>query len=394
MAGREVLIAGAGLGGLTAAAALTLAGHRVSVFEQAPQLGEVGAGIQISANAARVLDAIGVLDRVEAVSAVPNEYRFRMFDDGETLQTIPLGKGYRDRHGVPYLTVHRADLHAVLAERVLELAPDCVHLGHRVTGFVEEEGGVTLSFDGHADRRGDALIGADGIKSVVRRAVLGDTPAQYTGDVVWRVVVPTEVLPEEFRPTTVDIWVGPRRHAVTYPLRGGTLTNLVGCVEFDGLEDEGWTTPRPWAEMRADFEGWNPMISAIIEAAPRDECYRWALRIHPPAKGWTSGRVTLLGDAAHPTLPYMAQGAAMSIEDGAVLARCLNEVADVPEALQLYEKSRLPRTTRIVTESSANRKLFHIPGRDALRDAFAGRDMNTERNAWLFSYDALKVALG
>lgn len=394
MTQREILIAGAGLGGLTAAAALAASGHRVQVFEQAPQLGEVGAGIQISANAARVLDSIGVLDRVEAVAAAPGEYRFRMFDDGETLQTIPLGDGYRERHGVPYLTVHRADLHAVLAERVEELAPGCIHLGNRVTALAEDEDGVTLSFDGHPDRRGECLIGADGIKSVVRRAVLGDTPAQYTGDVVWRVVVPTEVLPEEYRPRTVDIWVGPRRHAVTYPLRGGKLTNLVGCVEFDGLEDEGWTTPRPWEEMRADFEGWNPMISAIIEAAPKDECYRWALHIHPPVKRWTRGRITLLGDAAHPTLPYMAQGAAMSMEDGAVLARCLSEAGDVAGALDLYERSRLPRTTRIVTESSANRELFHIPSRDALRNAFAGRDMNTERNAWLFSYDALKVALG
>lgn len=169
--------------------------------------------------------------------------------------------------------------------------------------------------------------------------------------------------------------------------------NLVGCVEFARWEDESWTTPRPWTEMRADFDGWHPMITAIIEAADRDQCFRWALRDREPIRHWSTARVALLGDAAHPTLPYMAQGAAMAVEDAVVLARALVQQPDVPAAIALYQRNRIDRTARIVNESRANRALFHLPDVDALRTAFARRDINAERSAWLFSYDPTTVEL-
>ncbi|MCC6008401.1 MAG: FAD-dependent monooxygenase [Rhodobacteraceae bacterium] len=389
-----IIIAGAGIGGLSAAACLLRAGQEVVVLEQAPVLGEVGAGIQISANAARVYDHLGLLADIEDRGAVPESYRFRMFDDGEVLQSIPLGEGYRARHGVPYVTIHRADLHAALVQAVRALDRDAVRLGVTVTGFEQDNSGVTIHLEGGETLRGAALIGADGIRSAVRRQILGDTPAEYTGDTAWRVIVPAEALPEEYRTRDVDIWVGPRRHAVTYPLRGGNLVNFVGCVEHEGLEDESWTTPRPWQEMHDDFQGWHPMIAALIDRADKGACYRWALRLRPPVSRWTEGRGTLMGDAAHPTLPYMAQGAAMAVEDAAVLARALEaEGGDIAPALALFEQARLPRTTRIVTESSANRHLFHEPDRDRLRASFAARDMNAERSAWLFSYDPLSAPL-
>lgn len=387
-----VLIAGAGIGGLTGAACLLQAGIDVQVFEQAPVLSEVGAGIQISANAGRVYRHLGLMDQVRAAGAVPALYRFRMFDSGEVLQTIPLGAGYEARHGVPYVTIHRADLHALLVDRVRSLKPDAIRLGVAVSGYENAQDGAVLR-TAQGEMPGAAVIGADGIRSAIRAQLLGATQADYTGDCVWRAMVRTETLPPEHRTDCVDIWVGPHRHAVTYPLRGGALTNFVGCVEYAGVPEESWTVARPWAEMQADFTGWHPMIGALIDHADREQCYRWSLRIRPPVENWTDGRVTLLGDAAHPTLPYMAQGAAMAVEDAVVLARALSGGAPVPQALAAYQQARLARTTRIVTESTANRALFHQPDRDRLRAAFAARDMNAERSAWLFSYDPVTVPL-
>ena len=168
---------------------------------------------------------------------------------------------------------------------------------------------------------------------------------------------------------------------------------MVGCVEYETWDEESWTARRPWAEMKSDFVGWHDNIQAIIDQVDRDQCYRWAMNNRPPVDRWSSRRATLLGDAAHPTLPYMAQGGVMAIEDGAVLARALQQEKDVCEALDLYQRNRLGRTTRIVNESSENRKMFHLPSEAALRDAFAQRDMNAERTAWLFSYDPTTVKL-
>lgn len=389
----RILVAGGGIGGLTAAATLLQAGFEVVVFEQAPVLAEVGAGIQVSANAGRVYRSLGLLEAVEAAGVLPDAYHFRIFDSGEILQTIPLGAGYRERHGVPYVTIHRADLHRLLVDKVRSLDPGAVRTGCAVASFAEDEDGVTVTLADGATERGAALIGADGIKSVVRRGIAGPDEAAYTGDAVWRVMVPMDRLPPEHRWGSTDIWAGPGRHAVTYALRGGALMNLVGCVEHAQWEDESWTTPRPWAEMRADFEGWHPMITTIIDAADRDQCFRWALRDREPIRDWSSARVTLLGDAAHPTLPYMAQGAAMAVEDAAVLARALSRGPDVPSAIALYQRNRVDRTARIVNESRANRGLFHLPDVDALRAAFKKRDMNAERSAWLFSYDPTTVEL-
>jgi salicylate hydroxylase len=389
----KILIAGAGLGGLTAAACLLKQGFDVEIYEQAPQLGEVGAGIQISANAARVMRHIGALERIVQTGVTPEEYRFRTYQEGDVLQTIPLGTGYVAKHGVPYVTIHRADLHAILVDVVRGLKPDCIHVASAVTGFAEDASGVTLEITGKGKVRGDALIGCDGIKSAIRPAIVGPTEAIYTGDVVWRVTVPMDSMPAEMRTERTEIWVGPGRHAVTYALRHGRLLNFVGCVEYDKLEEESWVTPRPWAEMRADFDGWHPFITTIIEKAPRDECYRWAMKIRKPLTNWSSARATLLGDAAHPTLPYMAQGAAMAMEDGAVIARAFQQEGDVSAAIRLYQRNRIERTTRVVNESSANRDLFHKPRLQDIRDSFAKRDMNAERTAWLFSYDPLTVPL-
>ena len=393
MTAKSVLIAGAGLGGLSAAACLLKKGHNVQIFEQAPQLGEVGAGIQISANAGRVFDFLGIEENVAEAGALPKEYRFRTFDTGETLQTIKFGERYWSTYGVPYVVIHRADLHAILVDTVRALKPDAIRTSSRATGFDQDENGVTLHIAGQESVRGDVLIGGDGIRSAVREQILGAVEPDYTGDSVWRILVAAEDLPPEFRTDCVEIFVGPGRHAVIYPLRQGRLINLVGCVEQASWDEESWTAKRPWTEMRDDFPGWNPMVNAIINAAPKDECYRWVLKNRKPVTNWTSGRATLLGDAAHPTLPYMAQGAAMAIEDGAVLSRVLDESDDIPAALQRYQRARIERTSRVVLESTVNRNLFHMPNMEELRASFAKRDFNAERSEWLFSYNPMTVEL-
>ncbi len=390
---KRVLIVGGGIGGMTAAANLLMAGFEVEVFEQAPELGEVGAGIQLSANPMRVLRHMGLVEQLQRLGVQPAAYQFKMFDSGEILQEIPLGDGYVQRHGVPYLSVHRADLLDSLIGAVQALKADTVSLNAMATDFTEDAGGVTLHFEDGTEARGDVLIGADGIKSMVRAKILGQTPVHYTGDQSWRILVPAERLAPEQRPDTVNICVGPGKHGVVYPIRADGLVNMVGCVEYETWDDESWTARRPWAEMKADFAGWHDNIQAIIDNADKDECYRWAMNNRPPVDNWRTGRVTLLGDAAHPTLPYMAQGGAMAIEDGAIIARALQQESDVGEALELYQRNRLERTARIVNESSANRDMFHLPSEAALREAFAQRDMNAERTAWLFSYDPMNVEL-
>ena len=389
----KVLIAGAGIGGLAAAGCLLLAGHDVEIYEQAPALGEVGAGIQQSANATHVLRHLGVLEVLEERAFRPPVTEFRLFDSGEVLQALALAATHEERHGAPYLQLHRADYHAVLAARIEELKPGCVRLGATAVGFREDPGSVTLHLAGGGRASGDLLIGADGIKSAVRRQIAGENRPRYTGDSAWRLIVPVERLPAGFLDGKSSIWVGPDKHAVVYFLRAGALLNFVGAVELEERIEESWTQRRPWEELRADFEGWHPDILTIVDAADRDACFRWALNAHPHLSRWSTARVALLGDAAHPMLPYVAQGAAMAVEDAAVLARALDEAGSVPDALALYEGHRKPRARRVVEESRDNRRLFHLPNEDALRAAFAERNMDRERSDWLYSYNPLAVNL-
>ena len=388
----HVLIAGAGLGGLTAAACLLQKGFKVSVFEQAPSLGEIGAGIQTSANAVKVLYSLGLRHALEAVAVRPQAFEFRRFNTAELMHRIPLGEQHERANGAPYFHLHRADLHELLAQKVQELSPTCITLNARVESFTEFDQAVSVRLADGTSVAGDALIGADGIKSVIRLQVLGPTPVSYTGDIAWRAVVPVERLPEGIMETVSTVWCGPKKHAVMYYLRAGQLMNFVGLVEHDEPETESWTQKRPWEELKADYEGWHPTIQTVIDAVDKDSCYRYALNDRPPVSNWSTARVTLLGDAAHPTLPYLASGAAMAIEDAAVLARCL-EADSVPAALAKYQRNRLDRTARVVNESIENRWIYRIEDENEMREAFRKKDMNKSRAEWLYSYDPLTVKL-
>lgn len=393
MARHKILIAGAGLGGLAAASFLMKEGHDVEVYEQAPQLEEVGAGIQISANAMHALRHLGLEEAITKVGVRPGAYVFRLHDTGEEIQRFALSDEHERLHGAPYTQLHRADFHNILADRARAFNPDVVRLNRRATGFSETADGVTLNFADGSSATGDLLIGADGLKSVVRKQIVGEVPATYTGDAAWRITVPIERLPPNFLEQVMSVFMGPGGHVVIYYLRAGALLNFVGIVETDEVSDESWTVKMPWEQLKADYAGWHPVIQTVIDKADKDKCYRWSLHNRLPISNWSTARATLLGDSAHATLPYLAQGAVMAIEDGAVLARALNIESDIAAALQLYQRNRIDRTSRIVLQSTANRRLFHLNSEAEIRAEFAKRDEGRERNTWLYSYNPLTVEL-
>jgi salicylate hydroxylase len=340
-----------------------------------------------------VLRDLGLEAQIRAAGVHPAAYVFRLFDTGEEIQRFSLAEEHERQHGAPYTQLHRADLHEFLAARAQAFDPAVVRLNRKAVGYVERGDSVELRFEDGSSAHGDLLIAADGLKSVIRAQMLGAAFATYTGDAAWRITVPTDRLPKDALEKAMSVFVGPGRHAVCYYLRGGALLNFVGCVETGEISEESWTLKFPWEKLKADYRGWNPAIQAVIDAADKDACYRWSLHDRPPATHWSTDRVTLIGDAAHPTLPYLAQGAAMAIEDGAVLTRALAMREGIAEALKLYECNRIERTSKIVAQSTANRELFHLPSEQAIRAAFAKRNQGADRNSWLYSYNPLTVPL-
>ena len=389
----DILIVGAGIGGLTAAIRLVQSGHRVRVVEQAKVLGEVGAGIQMSANAVKVLQAIGVEPALEATGVKPKAFEFRRFNTGELLHRIPLGDAHREKHGAAYYQMHRRDLHDALVARLNALAPQAIRLDAAAVRVHENADGAEVELASGERLAAELVVGADGVKSQVRQHVLGADKPVFTGQVVWRVLVPVERVPVELRTDVVStIWCGPHNHGVMYYLRAGKLINFVGCVARP-WEEESWTSARPWSELDSDYAGWHPMVRAVVEAADRDQCFRWALNSRVPATIWSTPRVTMLGDAVHSTLPYMAQGAAMAIEDAALLARALELDLPLEQRLRVYEQHRAPRTRRVVEESTEMGQLYQIDNADAMRQAFHDKNIAKSRNEWLYPYDPLTVPL-
>jgi salicylate hydroxylase len=392
----RILIAGAGIGGLTAALALLRSGIDVEVYEQAPELKEVGAGVQLAANGTRVLYALGIGDELKALSCEAQGKEIRHWQTGETWKLFDLGPASIERYGFPYFTVYRPDLLEVLARAVRRAKPDAIHLGARCAGFTQGDASVTLQLENRGTVRGDALIGADGVHSRIRQTVLGPDRPEFTGTIAWRGVVPMERLPKHMARMVGSNWVGPGGHIVHYPLRAGKVMNFVGVLERSDWRIESWTARGTTEELASDYRGWHEDIQVFIRAI--DTPYKWALMVRAPLERWTSRRVTLLGDAAHSMLPFLAQGAVMAIEDGFVLARALAQYG-VEEGLQHYEAARRDRTRRTVEGSAANMHRFH---NRALADPVEGkrfidREWTSQRIAdryeWLFRYDAQTVPI-
>ena len=392
----RILIAGGGIGGLTAALALLQRGFDVEIYEQASELKEVGAGLQLSANGNRVLYALGLGDALRALSCEAKAKEIRLWNTGDTWKLIDLGAVSVERYGFPYFTVYRPDLLTVLANAVRALKPDAIHLKARSAGFEQDADGVTLLLE-HGRVRGEVLIGADGVHSNIRQGLFGADQPEFTGLMAWRGVISMEKLPEHLRRPVGTNWVGPGGHIVHYPLRAGQLMNFVGVRERGDWQVESWSVRGTREECLADFAGWNADIQTMIGAI--DVPYKWALMHRPPLPRWSVGRVSLLGDACHSTLPFLAQGAVMAIEDGFILARALEAAGDPAEALTRYEAARRSRTTRMVEGANANTRRFHNPELASVEGARAYVDREwteakvKERYEWLFTYDATTVAV-
>jgi salicylate hydroxylase len=386
----DAIVVGAGIGGLTAALTLGRAGLRVRVFDQAPELREVGAGIQISPNATRILDRLGLAQGLARVGVRPEAVEHRRWQDGRLLLRTPLGEPCERTFGAPYYHLYRPDLLAVLAGA---LPPGTVHLDHRCLSLAQTGDGVELTFAGGATARADVVIGADGIHSTLRAIVAGPESPRFSGSIAYRGLVPVERLADRGIVHSVSSWLGPNRHFVHYLVASGRLMNFVAVVPAGDWRVESWSATGEVADALAEFEGWHPQVQAIIGAAERT--HRWALYDREPLATWTDGRVALLGDAAHAMLPFMAQGACQAIEDAAVLARCLSK-ADrdtVPEALRRYQDLRTARVWELQRLSHLNATLYHLPDGEAQRErdaqyaALLASGPYAARG-WLFTYDA------
>lgn len=357
----KVLIAGGGIGGLSAALCLLHNGIDVTVLERAPELGEVGAGIQIPPNAMKIFRALGIDSALSEAGFKPEALEARMGHSGRQLFRLPLSENALARWGAPYLHIHRADYISVLETALRVKSPNALRLGAEVDDVEQTGSGVKAILVDGTIVDGDVLIGADGIHSTIRSLMLGPQSPVFTGNVAWRAVVPIEALGENAPRPTACVWMGAGRHCVTYQLRGGTLANFVGVVERDDWQIESWTERGTKEDALRDFAGWHPTITDLLQNT--DDLFRWALFDRPPLERWVNGRVALLGDAAHPMLPFMAQGAAMAIEDGWVLAGELARSVSTERALTRYQSIRIGRASRVQAGSRANAKTFHKSGR-------------------------------
>jgi salicylate hydroxylase len=390
---RTIIVAGAGIGGLTAALALARKGFRVVVCEQAQELSETGAGLQLSPNAARLLIELGLGDALTPHVVAPDHLSIHRARNGAEIARMALGREIAFRYGAPYWIVHRADLQAVLRDAVLAHHDIVLKLDTRVHDLAIHQNGVTVQIrrgDQVSDERALALIGADGLWSQTRR-ILGDTGRpRFSGRTAWRATVPTSELPEEFRAPAVHLWLGRGAHLVHYPVKAGALINIV-AIAGDAWQGEGWSAPATREDLLKRFGkiSWGSTAQSILHAP--DSWLKWALFDRPPLRRWGHGCTTLLGDAAHPMLPFLAQGAAMAIEDAVVLADCLAQAPDeVTDALRRYEMLRRGRTARVQRAARFTGETYQLDGPLAFaRNAILGR-MGSEnlraRYDWLYDW--------
>lgn len=389
----KAVIVGAGIGGLAAGIALHRAGCEVALLEQAGEISEVGAGIQISPNGVRALQSLGVFEALQPYVFEPKSIRMAMGRSGRQVFDLPM-KGYaQTRWGAPFVQVHRADLQAVLREKLEAEAGRVVHTHSKVTGYVRERGGAAVYLEREGRQFGDILVAADGVHSVIRSQLAGADRIRFTGSMAWRCTVPVDALGDDAPPAKGCIWAGPGRHAVTTRIRAGALVNFVGIVDQDTWQEEGWSLTGDRTDALADFEGWVPQVRAVLEKA--ETLNRWALLERMPLATWNDGPVTLLGDAAHPMVPSMAQGAVQALEDAVVLGNCIKAEPDKQAALTRYVDLRKARTAQVQKRSAENLALFHRAGLSAFAGYApiwaAGKLSPTlihRRQDWIYGYDA------
>jgi salicylate hydroxylase len=389
----KIIIVGGGIGGLAAARALILRGIEVTVYEQAPQLSEFGAGVVMTPNAMKALRSLGLEERVLAYAFAPRAQVARSWRSGRVIDSAPLDT-YREHFGASFCTMHRGDLQDVLRQAVgdehIRLSARCVAVGSDATG-------ARARFEDGHEIEADAVIGADGIHSVVRTALFGAENPRFTGNICWRGLVEAQRLPAGLVPPEFTLWLGPHGHVVHYYVRRGELLNWVAITEADAWTEESWSREGAMAEVKRTYAGWNQRLLQLFDATER--CYKWALYDREPLAEWGKDRVTLLGDSAHAMLPYLAQGAAQSLEDACVLAAHIARTPeDLASALRRYESQRIARTRRIQLGARARGKSNHLPSGWARfwRDARLALRRRVAPNAtlhqadWIYNYDVTR----
>ena len=385
----RVAVVGAGIAGLTVAAALVRNGLRCDVFEQARLLGEVGAGVQLAPNAARLLHRLGMGERLHKVAVRPRAIEMRRWDDNSVLRRTPLGPECEQLFGAPYYTVLRADLHSSLLERLPE---GIMHLGFRCTEVVERAEDVVLYFADGSSAAADVVIGADGIHSRVRELLVRDKP-RYSGQSIYRALVPADRLAFLGTEPKVVLWLGPGKHCICYPVAGGQQFSLAATVPDPQCSAESWSAQGRTCELAEAYLSWHPEVRAVTSAP--NTIGRWALHDREPLRQWSTDRVTLIGDAAHPMLPFFAQGANQAIEDAVALAVCLQNTrrgrtGQVAPALGRYEQARIPRTSEVHRISRANTTVLHLPdgAEQRRRDNVLPAQARLADQKWIYGYDA------
>lgn len=392
----HILIAGGGIGGMTAALSLLHRGINCDIFEQASELREIGAGLWLSVNGARALFELGLEDEVRSATIEADERVIRLWNSGWTRWLYKRGAASATHQ--PYVLL-RAQLLRMLVEAVRQLKPDAVHLDTRCTAFFQDDQKVRLAYDG-GSAVGDVLIGADGVHSRVRETAFGQVAARYTNALAWRGLVPMERLPAHHRKRVVSTWVGPTAHCTVYPVKwnGGELMTFSGQVEHSDWQAESWSEKGTIEECLKDFAGWHEDIIQLISNA--ETLHKWGLFVREPLKKWTTGRVTLLGDACHSMVPYLGQGVNMAIEDACVLARCMEKYIDNPaQALLHYQNARMDRTAKTAVDSAAMQATFHDRALAEPHNAeeYIEKQWSPEkakaRYDWIYEYDATRVPI-
>ncbi len=382
----RIAIVGAGIAGLTLAGALCRAGVRCAVYEQAPVLLEVGAGIQLSPNATRILHRLGLAGDLDKVAVRPKSIQMRRWDTGDVLMRTGLGAECKAMYGAPYYTIHRADLHECLRGLVPE---DALHLGRRCVAVEEHADGVELRFEDGSTVVADLVVGADGIRSAVRDVLVSDQP-RFSGQAVYRGLVAADRLAHLLGEPTVSIWLGPGQHCVWYPISGGALVSFAATTPAGDWRAESWSEQGSVENLVGAYAGWHDELRQVINAA--GPVTRWALHDRDTIERWTSERLTLVGDAAHPMLPFGAQGAAQAIEDAAALAVCLRMATPdaVPAALKHYAEIRKPRTETVHRTIRENARNHHFTdgAQQRSRDRAMAENWGLRGQAWLYGYDA------
>lgn len=385
----NVIIVGAGIGGLVSALCLDAKGHKVKIYEQAEILSELGAGIQLSPNATKVLNYLGLFKDLEPYIFEPNSFQFLNFSTGKVISERKLGEAIKKDFNSPNYDIHRADLQRVLLNKI-KVKNINIHSNMKVTNVGNNKNSAFIEVDGK-EIQADLVIGADGIHSKVSDSLFGKKEIIYTGNVAWRMLIPVEILPENLILPDTTVWLGPNKHFVTYHVNGGKNLNCVCLVEQDGWFNESWSEKGEIEELKKAYKGWNRTIETLLQHADPNTLYKWALHDRLPMKQWSKGRIIVLGDAAHPMLPFLAQGAAMAIEDGAVLANCIDNFDEVEEALKYFEKIRKPRTSYVQSAARRNAKVLHLSGLAAILRNLVMGYIGNKIFKKLYSYDALSI---